>query len=51
MAYGNEPTALECAKILVENGAEINDPRRRPLYFAAYQGNLELVKYLVEKGN
>jgi ankyrin domain protein len=41
------------AKLLIDSGADVNAPDRDggvPLHRAAYNGNLEIVRYLVEHG-
>jgi ankyrin repeat protein len=40
----------ELVKMLVEHGADVNKPNHLNLYFAAYYGRLELMKYLMAKG-
>ena len=45
---------LECVKILVDQGSDVNfiskSEKMTPLHWAAYHKDLEVVKYLVEKG-
>ena len=41
---------LEVARLLVENGAEINPAGWTPLHYAAFEGHPEVVKFLLEKG-
>lgn len=43
----------QIAKLLIDSGANVNAPDREggvPLHHAAYSGNLEIVRYLVEHG-
>ena len=45
---------LECAKILINRGADINfmTPKLRmtPLHWASYQNDGDMVKFLLERG-
>lgn len=40
---------LESARLLVEKGAEVNRPGWAPLHYAAVSGNVELVRFLLDR--
>ena len=41
---------LATAKVLIENGAQINHSGWTPLLYAAFEGHTDVIKYLIEKG-
>jgi hypothetical protein len=40
---------LETAKLLLDNGADVNKPGWTPLHYAASKGNIEMIRLLLEE--